>query len=213
MISGIKRYNPNFTANYDLVDADTYRVFIKNNINDNFGRKETESIQSEGIYAGYKTLLNKSSHSDGFIMCNGICFSNVGIGTTNHIFPNVKTKKFLNDINNFITKDYKNIAKFNKPIDILLTGGNSRYENSVALEKSLSSKLSTFKGDITVLWGLKNKNTMSLGYHGEKDTYLIHIPDFDLSKIKTIKDVSEFCFEKIIQGKRAKFFVMGKRIF
>lgn len=217
MISGVHRSIVNFKANYDLVDKNTYDSFVKKNNADIIqGRTRlgpSKPIIADGIETGYKISLSKTAKSIGFIMCNGLCFSNGDKVIINHINPKRKTGNYLKDINKMAADDYNEISKQNKPIDLLITGGQSWHENSVALGKQLSNKAKTLQSDNTILWGLRNWHTLSIAYLGDTDTYLMHIPNFDLSKIKSIKDVGEKCFEQMELGKRAKLFVMGKRIF
>lgn len=217
MITAIKNSPISFKANYNLDVEAAYQAVVDDRASKiNKGEipiSLIKDIVADGVDAGYKCPKSKISKSFGFLMCNGLCFSNKNNVIINHINPKKNTSQFLADIDNEVIKDYEMISKEGNKIDILLTGGLESNDKSVSLFKSLLNCIKKFNSDNTILWGQKSPNPLQIAYSAESDSYLINLRGFDLDKIKSIKDIAKYCFEVVEPGKNAKFFVKGKRIF
>lgn len=217
MITSIAKSSINFKANYNLISDDSYKSMIAKRNHDIMHSlipfQQSKNIIQGNPRAGYKISEAKNALSTGFIMCNGIGFSDSDKITLNHIVPNQDDDAFFKTIETSINADYDAILKSNKPVDILVTGGKTFDKKSVALFNYTLPVIKNKKADTTVLWGLKGGNIMNLLYSGEIDTFSIHIPKLNLEKINSLKDFSEHIFEIVQPGIRTKFFNQGKRIF
>lgn len=217
MITSIAKFSINFKANYDLISDENYKAIIaKRNHDIIHGVSQFKSpmnIIQGNPKAGYKISETKNALSTGFIMCNGIGFSDSSKITLNHIVPYQNNDTFLKNIETSINEDYDAISKSNKPVDILLTGGKTFDQKSVTLFNHILPVIKRKNADTTILWGLKGGNIMNLLYSGDSDTFSINIPKLNLEEIKSLKDVKEYIFAIVEPGRRAKFFNQGKRIF
>lgn len=217
MITSIAKSSINFKANYDLISDENYKAIIaKRNYDIIHGVNSfqpSKYIIKGTARAGYKISEAKNALSTGFIMCNGISFSDSNKITLNHIVPYRNDDTFLKNIETSINEDYDAISKSHKPVDALITGGKTFDQKSVALFNHILPVIKKKNADTTIIWGLKGGNIMNLLYSGEIDTFSIHIPKLNLEKIKSLKDISEHIFEIVQPGIRAKFFNQGKRIF